>query len=326
VPGKLLHRVSIFEQAIGADGIQSFDLPTNPLSVILLTLRPLNDTGTLSSYATVKTIAGAMNRVTVSHRGSAILSMSGPDLFALNYFRHGMLPMEANSDNVTNERRAVVVPIVLGRFAYDRLSCVPASNRGELVLEIDFDIADTGYDGLRFSAETIELMDAKPKFGERSVSIAQTFSSTGDNDIHLPAGNTLRGLLGFGTTAFGGAAPAPSLGRMSLYVDGEQTGYSSTDFEVASTLGALMGRQLPNLSHNHITDASAGGGADEETGGAPFDAGSSDGMENYAYLDLDPTRDDNYSIDTKGVNSLFLRSTAETANAVRVIPIERMAW
>ena len=323
---KLLHRVSIFDQLIGADGIQSFDLPTNPLSVILLTLRPLNDTGTLANYQTVRSIADAMNRVTVSHRGSAIFSMSGADLFSLNYFRHGMLPLEANSDNVTNERRAVVVPVVLGRFAYDKSSCVPASNRGELVLEIDFDIAATGYDGMRFSAETIELLDAKPKFGERSVSIAQTFAATGDNDIQLPSGNLLRGILGFGTTGFGGAAPAPTLGRMSLFVDGEQSGNASTDFEVASMLGALMGRQAPGYTHGHITDASAGGADNEPTQGPPIDFGTSDGMENYAYLDLDPTRDDNYSLDLKGANSVFLRSTAETANAARVIPIERIAW
>lgn len=322
MPHKLLHRQSIPEQAIAADGLISFDLPTNPLSVILLTLRPLNDTGTLANFQRMMGLAGAINRVSVCRMGSAVFSMSGRDAVALNYFRHGIVPPQQGDLDTTNFRRALVVPLLMGRFAYDETSCLSQSRRGELTLELDFDIADTGYDGLRFSAETIELPGASPQFTERKVSIAQTFNATGDNDIQLPSGNILRGLLNFGTTAFTGATPVPSLGRMSLFMNGEANTYTSTDFEVASMLSSLSGRQPPMENvHFHRVDATSAS-TTEPTGG-PVDL-TSDGFENYAYLDLDPTRDDTLALDTADSNNLFLRSNAETADAVRVIPVERL--
>ncbi len=321
---RLLHRVSVFDQLIAADSVVSFDLPTNPLSVVLLCIRPLNDTGTLLEYQGLMGIAGAMNRISILLRGSSIFSMSGRDVVAYNYHRHGIVPQEANSDNVTNERRCVVLPLILGRFAYDAASCLPHSHRGELTMELDIDIASTGYDGLRLSVETIELLTANPKFAERKVTLTQTWGATGDNDLQLPVGNLLRGALLFGTTGFGGAVPAPSWGRVSLYMDGEQHSYAGMDFEVGTMLGQLMGRQPFGAGgHGHTHTEVAPGVI--PTDGIPFDVGTSDGMENYAWMDFDPTRDDSYSVDSTKAVQLFLRANAETADAVRAVTVERLA-
>src|SRR5574342_71998 len=158
-----LHSVAVQDQAIAADGIFTFDLAVNPLSMVLLALRPLNDTGTLTNFETYRGICAAANRVSILYRGESILSMRGEDVAALNYFRWGMVPYQGQHDNTDNERRCVVMPLLLGRWPYSKESCFPASRRGELVLELDLDIADTGYDGLRISAETVEILDAKPK-------------------------------------------------------------------------------------------------------------------------------------------------------------------
>jgi hypothetical protein len=108
-----------------------------------------------------------------------------------------------------------------------------------------------------------------------------------------------------------------------LYLDGEQMGYATSDFEVAHQLPMLMGRQAPMSGATiHRVDATAAV-ATEPTFQQHF-IGSSGGFENYAYLDLDPTRDDDFSIDAKDATSFFLRSDAETADAVRVIPVERL--
>ena len=321
---RLLHRVSVFDQLIAADIVQSFDLPTNPLSVILLCIRPLNDTGTLLNYQNLLGIAGSMNRISILLRGSSIFSMSGRDVVAYNYHRHGIVPQEANSDNTTNERRCVVLPIILGRVAYDAQSCLPHSHRGELTMELDIDIAATGYDGLRISVETIELLTANPKFAERKITLTQTWAATGDNDINLPVGNLLRGALLFGTTPFGGAVPAPSWGRVSLYMDGEQHSYAGMDFEVGTMLGQLMGRQPYGADDHRHTHTEVAPGVIETDTGRPG-VGTSNGMENYAWMDFDPTRDDSYSVDSSKAVQLFLRANAETANAVRVVSIERLA-
>ena len=317
---RFLHSMALQERAVAADGVEVFDLPVNPLSVILINIRPLNDTGTLANFQSLMGICGALNRITVVHRGSAIFSMSGRDALALNYYRHGIVAKEANPDDVNNERRSVVLPILLGRFAYDPHCCLPASRRGELSMELDVDIADTGYDGFRYSIETIELLDAKPKEYERKVSIARTFAATGENVIELPLGNLLRGLLLFGTTSFGGATPVPSWGRIGFRVDNEEHSYAATDFETAQMLSSLMGRQGPWAdSHVHEFEPVAG----IETLGPPREQGTG-GWENYAYLDLDPTRDDLFSIDASKASSVQITANAETADAVRVIPIERL--
>lgn len=321
---KIHHSVCRQEVAVSADGVETFDLAVNPLSVVLIAIRPLNDTGTLTNYPRYMDLVGSLNRVSILHRGASVFSMSGRDAAALNFFRHGILPRELNPDDADNERRCAVLPLLLGRFAYDPDSCFPASKRGELVMELDVDVADTGYDGFRYSVETVELLGANPKSYERKVSIAQTFAATGDQIFPLPQGNTVRGLLGFGTTGFTGASPAPTWGRFSLFVDNQQHSVSSSDVEVAASLYSLMGRQPPMLdlhTHRVTTDGNAQTGL-ESTG--PIESGMG-GWENYWFVDLDPTRDDLFSIDTQNANSFQLRASVETADAARVIPIEKVA-
>lgn len=314
---RFLHTVAVQEQAIAADGVYTYDLAVNPLSVVLLCIRPLNDTGTLANVPTLKMLAQAMNRVSIIHRGESIISMRGEDALAMAIHRHGIEPYQGQLDNVDNERRCGVIPLLMGRHAYHPKSCFPATRRGELVLEVDLDIADTGYDGLRFSVETVELLDAKPSEYEKKVQITQTWSATGDQDFDLPPGNVCRGLLLFGTTPFGGAAPAPSWGRIKVLLDNQETHYGATDFEVAQMLRNLWGRYNPMADHKHTLDATVAG-VTETT--ATFD--NDENWNQYVFMDFDPTQDDTYSLDTGRKTRFHVRANAETADAVRVVPVE----
>jgi len=192
-----------------------------------------------------------------------------------------------------------------------------------LTCEIDWDESDTGYDGLRYSLESVEMTGVRPKEFERKVSVSQTFAATGDNDVDIPIGNILRGALLWGTTGFTGGAPAPSWGRVSVVADGMQVAFASTDFEVAHMLTSLSGRQGPsNDTHTHRVDATAASTTQETTG--PIEFGSS-GWENYCFLDLDPTRDDLFAVNTRQYSSLAIRGDAETADAVRVVTVEKIS-
>lgn len=319
---RFLHSVLVQERAVAVDSIEVDDLAVNPLSVILICIRPLNNTGTLLDYAQYLNIVGSLNNISVLHNGSRVISMNGRDAAALAYFRHGVVAPQAVSIDTDDFRRCVVLPIFMGRFAYDPNSCFPATKRGELTLELDIDVADTGYNGFRFSVETIELLDAQPKEFERKVVSNLTFASTGDNDFDIPMGNVNRGILLFGTTGFTGAVPAPTWGRISLFLDNQQVGFSSTDFEVAHMLSSLSGRQPPSMDgHQHRVDATQANVAELVT--FPHNTGSG-GWQNYAFLDFDPTRDDMFSIDTSKSSRFHLRSSVETANAVRAISIEKI--
>ncbi len=322
---RILHSVLVQDTAIGADGVQTFDLAVNPLSVVLVGIRVLNDTGTLANHNSYLQLCGAINRVSIFFQGATVLSMTGRDAAALAVMRHGIRWPVANTDDTTNERRMAVLPLLLGKWPYDPVSCFPASKRGELTLALDLDIADTGYDGLRLSVETIELLGIpKPKEWERKSDLLSTLGATGINDIDMPLGHTLRSVLAFGTTAFVGATPAPTLGRMSLFMDSEQVGYQGTDFEFAQGIHTLMGRHaLMAEGHTHRTTTD-GNAQTELTTLAGIPNMGSGGWENYALLDLDVTRDDMFSIDTKNARRMFFRTDAEAANAVRIIPVERV--
>lgn len=315
----LNHSIIVEDRLIAADGVQTFDLGVNPLSVLLLRLRPLNDTGNLEDKLTFMLAAAAINLCTIRHRGQSIIALRGDELGALAVMRHGWSPWEANPTNVNNERVEFVVPIFMGRRPYDPNSCFPATRRGEFSVELDFDIASTGYDGMRLAIESIEIFGAKPKEFERKVQLSQTFAATGINDIDMPLGNLLRGIMLFGTTAAGGATPVPTLGRLSLIADTVGVAYSSTDIETLYALNAMRNGP-PMGDHLHNENLNATYLADQNTGRANQPA---QGYENHAYMDLDPNGNDMYSIDSSRVSRLQLRVTAESADAVRVVPIER---
>ena len=313
----LLHSVAVQNQDPASDAVLSFDLGTHPLSVILINIRVLNDTGTSANFTSWLETLQSINRISVRHRGESIVSMNGLDAATLALFRHGAVPWMPNGSLTNNDRIVATLPIFMGRRAYDMESIFPASRRGELVLELDVDVADTGYDDLQFTVETIEILDARPKEYERKVQIAQTFSATGINDIDIQLGNLVRGLHLFQTTAFTGGSPAPTLGRVQLIADGIGVGYASTDIEILHGLPGLMGRQIPPYNgHIHV---------ETDTGGPtelPSEVGTL--FANHAFMDLDPLGDDAHSIDATNISRLQLRCDAEASNAVRVIPIERI--
>jgi len=317
---RFIHSILAVNQAIAADGEQNYDLPVNPLSVILLHLSPLNETSTIANYAAMAGLLTGLDNIRMTYRGTSVLDLTGEDLVAFLTLATRFDIRQSNMVETDDDRRSLVIPIPLSRKPYDQQECFPEVKRGESVLTCTWDIAATPFDGLRISIETIELPDATPTHFQRITTIAQTFAATGPNHVDLPIGNVIRGILCFGTTGFAGATPAPTLGELRLLLDNIEYGYSATDFEVSRAIAALTKGRLGAYSdHFHGVDAS--GGAQEDTqqqqhGISKFD--------NYTYLDYDPTEDDAYSIVTGGAGRVHLRVDAETADAARFLPIEKM--
>lgn len=317
------HSVAIQEVDFGGDTITNYRLGVNALSMILLRLRPLNSTGTLADYQSYLGLAAAVNRFTLSVRGESIISARGEDLAALAYFRHGCLYPMCNSQHTTAHRREITIPIYLGRHAFDDECCLPEQGDGDLIMEVDVDDADTGYSDLRMQVETIELTGAKPKFFERKLAKNYTFPAAGEGDVQLALGNVNRGLLLWGTTAITGATPAPTWGRMRMRMDSAEVGYQSLSWEAAHGLHSIWGRQPPYYDgHTHGTTTDGNAQTSVTTLGYPRDAGL--GWQNYAYLDLDPTRDDEYAIDASSAKRFEIGSYNAAAEAVRMIQIERV--
>lgn len=317
---QFIHSILAPNQVIAADGMVAYDLPVNPLSCIYLHISPLNETGTITTYQLLQGLLSAVDNIDVLFKGVSILSFSGIDLLALLILNFGIDPIQSNIVNTDNDRRSLILPIPLGRRIWNPNECFPRSIKGELTLQITWDIADTGFDALRISIETLELPDANPTTLQKITTLAQTLAATGQNDVDLPIGNVLRGILCFGTTGFAGATPAPTLGQMSFFMSNQQQGYSGTDFEVSRQLAFTGGLRMTSfIDHIHSINVAALTETDSRAADILLAW-----LENYTLLTFDPTKDDEYAIDTAGSSRIHLRISAETANAIRILPIERM--
>lgn len=315
-----IHSILVADRAQAADGEFNVDLPVNPLSVVLLNIKPLNNTATIANYTAMQGLLSAVNNIRIDWRGTAVVDINGQDLAAFLWMASQSRIALTNFRETDNERRSMVIPIPLTRNIWSPSECFPSSKRGELILTIDFDVADTGFDGLRFSIETLELPNANPTHFQRLTTQSITFTATGNNDVDMPIGNMIRGILAFGTTPFTGAAPAPTIGALRLLVDNVEQGFSSGDFETLRALTSMMGRE-PHYVLDHFHGVDASGAGQEDTQSQQIEAAS---YANYVYLDYDGTRDDAYALETKNASRVHLRVNAETANAARFIPVERI--
>ena len=317
---EFIHSVLRPNAVVAADGDETLDLPVNPLSVVLIHISALNESSTITTYRLLELLIAAADNIEISHKGSSVVNASGVDLAVLAMLYHRASIWQSNAFETDNFRRSIVLPIFLSRMPFMQDECFPATKRGELTLTITWDIASAGYDGLRRSIETIELPGATPTTVEKVTTLATTFGATGQQDVDLPIGNWLRGVLLFGTTPFTGAAPAPSWGQVEFFLNNRQHGFTGTDFEVARGLMGLHGVPYPP-DFRHIHGVNAAGAGQEDTQEPEIGASIDD---NYMLLDFDPTKDDEYGVETDGASRVHVRAEAETADAVRLLPIERV--
>jgi hypothetical protein len=316
-----IHSILRTNQAIAADGDAVYDLPVNPLSAILIHLSPLNETSTIGNYRLFSILTSALDNVRVTHRGSAVIDASAADLFAVARLWHDISAWQSNAVETDDDRRSLILPVLFGRTPWNSRECFPETKKGELQLTCTWDIADTGFDGLRMSLETIELPEASPEYVQKVTTLAQTFAAVGQNDVDLPIGNVIRAILLWGTTTFAGAAPAPTWGQVETLKDNRQVGYTSSDWEVSRALAGLMGCDWPPF-FRHIHSVDAAGVAREDTLEPQVGLEKS---EYYSLLPFDVNRDDEYSLETAGAGRVNVRCDAEAAEAVRVLPIERVS-
>lgn len=306
--------------AVAADGTLRYDLPVNPLSVIYLEISPLNESSTITTWSLFNEILTAIESVEVTFRGAGVYVASLVDIVALNALHHGIGMQQSNAVSTDSDRRSVVVPIIFGRHPWMPDECFPRSRRGELELALTYDIADAAYDGLQISIETLELPEADPTHFERVTTLAQTFAAVGNNDIDLPIGHVIRGILGFGTTGFAGATPAPTLADLRVLVDNSEWGYASGTFEVLrAVMGCLDGRSRHLDEHFHQAN---GGAVAYEATLDPEHQGKE--HEQYVFLSYDPMANDLFVLDTAGAGRVHIRVDADAANAVRFLPVEKV--
>lgn len=318
--GSFLHQVLVQDETLAVSTTRTDDLPVNPLSMILLTIKNLNDTGTITDWSLLTTLLDQIARVEVLFQGSAVVSGSLADLARLNGLLIGRGPRQLRAAHTNNDIRGITVPILLGRKPYWLNECFPAVRRGELQLQITSSAAQTGLDTLILQIETVELPGATPSQFLKYTTISKTPSATGDHDVDLPIGNRIAGALLFGTTVPNGTSYNASFGQTRLLVDNVESMYARTNWETLNGLAQLRCEgSIHNADHQHVSDVAAAYAqfqlTDEQVINPSF-------LESYGFLDFDPLTDGNFFLDTKGRARVHLRITADAADAIRILPLE----
>lgn len=318
---QILHRTLTAARAVAAAGETfTFDLPVNPLSVILLTFRALNNV--LVNVTHLSDWMAKYTNINVRYRGASIIDGRLDDLMVAMMSRNGWQPGVGQENNVNNDVRSLTVPLMFGRRAYDVDECFPATRRGDLILSITAAADAGGLDGHDVQIETIELLDATPSRFIKVTETQQAMAAIGAQSIALPIGNKLLGVLLRPFAFPTGAANTCSFGEISLEVDNVEVMYSHTNWQ---TLHGIFSRRVPRawtgLEHVHPYNAAAV--ATEyftRQGNADFTL-----HQNYGYLELDPHNDSAFALDTRGaadVSLSIVSGTADVANVSRIYPIE----
>ena len=314
---EFIHSVLAQNEAVTAGTVISYDLPVNPLSFILLTLRFQQNKANLQ--LDWDNVDAAIAKLEVLYKGSPVFSANGSDIEALQCMLLGYEPWICNRLGADNEYTFFTFLIPLTRFLYSPIEAFPRSMRGELILQITYQAAFSEIDNVSAQIETVELPDANPSQYLRTTTLTRTPTAAGEMDIELPIGNRIAGVLFFGTTVPLADSNTQTLTYSQLLVDNKRHYFSHTNFENWRQMAAL--KHKPPIAHGyHIHQVDVSAFAQYmDTSVVKY---RNDRCIQHLYWDFDPLMDGCYVLETAGASDIVARIYVGDTNAVRVLPLE----
>lgn len=292
---KFIRSIVANDYTPAADGTYTFDLPVNPLSYIDFTIKCLN----VTNEATIAEILALVTNIEVLHRGSALVSISAADLLAMGAVINRTKPYADNLVADDNGTRYIMLRIPFARWPLDPEEGVPATHRGELQLRTLVDIANAGADGLILQIEAAEMVGASPATFLKYRTLTQT-PVVGNNDLAIPSGNDLVGILLYGTTVPATTAWTKTINEARILLDNMEEGYASANWEsMHGDLSLRVGNEKGYVA-----------------------ASGDDDLVHYAFMDCDPSNNSQFLITLNPGSLCILRYDAGDTNAMRAIPLE----
>ncbi len=324
---QILRTTLIADEAQGADGKPHYQLPVNPLSIVLLTVKALNDTTAVTAvgYSSIAALLAMITNVHIAYRGASIIDASLQNLAVLAGCLQHWPPEQTHRVETNDDIRAITVPICLGRRPYDPDECFPATRAGDLIMTLTTDVAVAGANGLILQAETVELLDAKPKSFIKSTQGDVVMNDTVQHDVELPISNDILGVLLENDHPPTGATFVSGIEELRLLIDNVESVYAHTNW---LTLHGELLRKLGPWSmrpHTHgstftpVTTVEMTVQSREQQEGLGL-------LDRYGYLDFDPLEDGQYALKTAGAARVALRltPTVADANPHRVVVVEHV--
>lgn len=290
---KYIKSTIVHEASITAGDVRTDDLPVNPLSHLLITVRGLN----VTNEATIAELLARLTSIRVLKRGTAVWDISGTDLFAYNIALLGKAPFVSNQVATDDAVRDITLVLPFGRTLYNPNEAMGSNLRGELQLETTFSATETAVDNLEYIVTAVEMPEANPARHVKVTSASQTPVDGVDNDIPLAIGNPMFALFLFSTTVPTATAETASIENARLLLNNAEVNLGTTLWE------SLHGELLNRVGHVQPYDASAD---DNE-------------LANYGLVDFSPAGNDEFLLETQGASSLVFRYEGGDTETVRVM-------
>lgn len=301
------------------DSEETWLLPTNPISFLGIGIDALTAAANVADDAL--TLASQLLSIDVLFRGTQIVSVSGDDLIRLVDAMGIFTPKLYNPETGDNSERQLSLVLPFGRRLFSAGEAFPASRGGELELRIQWDAANATYDTLNLNVSAFELPDAQPGNFLRYTTMSDTPSATGVKDYDLPRLSPLLGVGIFQTNVIPPSA-APTIDTFKVLRNNQDFGY--TDIDAKTLRGLYPFNSAKQLSVDNWTQLENTDGAytqNAESSGRHTNTGPS---HQFVYLDYDPLKDGAHILDGTQASDLKLRVDFDSADAIRIFPVEWM--
>jgi len=314
---EFIHSVLAHDETVAVGTVVSYDLPVNPLSHTLITLKYAQNL--VNDKLLFSNVLALMTKIEVLYKGSAVFSMSGLDAYACGLLVNRFESWGMNNDGNDNDERALTILVPHTRTLYSPTECYPRTTRGELILQITYAAAFTDIDTVFAQIETVEIPMAAPEQFIKMTTLARTPTATGQLDIELPIGNEISELVLWGETIPAAAADTATIDKLEILVDNINHFYAESNIETIHNMaGRMFAAPGYHGYHVHRLAAAAFAQWDDTTPVIPADHV----ISNHLHLPFDIFRDGRFALQTAGKSDVIVRIDAGDTGNIRVIPVE----
>jgi len=316
---EFIQSVLEYQHLAAISTVDNYDLPVNPLSHILITLKMDLKIPETNKVPNFQNVLNLMSRIEVLYKGSAVYSLNGMDCFASGIFVNNFESWAVNHVDYDDAEWAITFLVPMTRKLYSPVECFPRTTRGELILQITWAAAFTGFDIVNFQIETVELPDASPSQFIKQTTKAVTPTATGQLDIELPIGNDISELVLWHETIPVNATDTTTLEMLEILVDNVNHFYPESNFNVLHNMPGRV-RAAPGYHgyHTHKLSAAAYAVGTQVSANKPHNHV----IRNHLHLPFDIFKDGEYALKTAGASDVVLRVDCGDTGDIRCIPVE----
>lgn len=306
-------------QALTASTAYPFDLGIQGVSAIWIEIQAQQNAA--NTIPQPDDFLACVSNISVSVGGQNVINGRAKDLARLGAIIAGVPIMHTAAANAANAQGCVGFWLPFGRWLLDPAEGFPAVKRGMLQITVTAASAFTPLTAPHVTIHQFEVPGNRFTRYNKYTMRTATPSATGYYDFPLPIGNYLRGVLAVGSTGYRSYASLGTFTELILLVNNTEHYATGGVYGVYKSL--MLARMDPGPQthmHGHL----------ENTAGAYAQNASTDGGLNpvtpvellSGFIDLDPRRDDSFTLDTAGVNLLALRANMNTAEQAWVYAYE----